>query len=44
MDVDCLGNAAYLSADRSALSNELSKMQKDGILTVNRNRFILHEE
>lgn len=44
MDIDCLRNTAYLSVDRSTLSNELSKMQKDGILTVNRNRFILHEE
>lgn len=33
--------ADYLSVDRSALSNELSKMQRDGLLTVNRNRFCL---
>lgn len=33
--------ADYLSVDRSALSNELSKMQKDGLLAVNRNHFIL---
>lgn len=33
--------ADYLSVDRSAMSNELSKMQKDGIITVNRNRFVL---
>lgn len=33
--------ADYLSVDRSALSNELSKMQKDGLLTVERNHFTL---
>lgn len=33
--------ADYLSVDRSALSNELSKMKKDGLLTVNRNHFSL---
>ena len=33
--------ADYLSVDRSALSNELSKMQKEGLLQVNRNHFIL---
>ncbi len=31
--------ADYLSVDRSALSNELSKMQKEGLLTVQRNHF-----
>lgn len=31
--------ADYLSVDRSALSNELSKMQKEGLLSVNKNRF-----
>ncbi len=36
--------ADYLSVDRSALSNELSKMQKDGLLTVSRSHFILHEQ
>ena len=35
--------ADYLSVDRSALSNELSKMQKDGLLKVSRNHFILLE-
>lgn len=34
--------ADYLSVDRSALSNELSKMRKEGLLSVNRNHFILH--
>ena len=33
--------ANYLSVDRSALSNELSKMQKDGLLKAERNHFIL---
>ena len=33
--------ADYLSVDRSALSNELSKMQKDGLITVRRNYFTL---
>lgn len=33
--------ADYLNVDRSALSNELSKMQKDGLLRVERNRFEL---
>ncbi|MEE0753330.1 Crp/Fnr family transcriptional regulator [Frisingicoccus sp.] len=36
--------ADYLSVDRSALSNELSKMQKEGILTVRKNRFCLSHE
>lgn len=35
--------ADYLSVDRSALSNELSKMQKDGLLKANRSHFILLE-
>ena len=33
--------ADYLSVDRSAMSNELSKMQKDGLLKVDRNHFTL---
>ena len=33
--------ADYLSVDRSALSNELSKMQREGLLTVTHNRFCL---
>ncbi len=33
--------ADYLNVDRSALSNELSKMQKDGLLKVNRSHFTL---
>ena len=33
--------ADYLNVDRSALSNELSKMQKDGLLFVDRNHFEL---
>lgn len=33
--------ADYLSVDRSALSNELSKMQRDGLLAYERNTFTL---
>lgn len=33
--------ADYLSVDRSAMSNELGKMQKDGLLRVKRNHFTL---
>ena len=33
--------ADYLNVDRSALSNELSKMQRDGLIQVERNRFVL---
>ena len=36
--------ADYLSVDRSAMSNELSKMQREGLLTVNRNYFVLKVE
>ena len=31
--------AAYLCVDRSAMSNEFSKMQKEGIIKYNRNKF-----
>ena len=34
--------ADYLNVDRSALSKELGKMQKEGILTVRKNHFVLH--
>ena len=33
--------ADYLSVDRSALSSELSKMQKEGILTYHKEHFQL---
>ena len=36
--------ADYLNVDRSALSNELSKMQKEGMLKVDRSHFELTEE
>lgn len=36
--------ADYLGVDRSALSNELSKMQKDGLLSANRSHFSLTEK
>ena len=35
--------ADYLEVDRSALSNELSKMAREGLLTVNRSSFTLSE-
>jgi CRP-like cAMP-binding protein len=36
--------ADYLNVDRSALSAELSKMQKDGLLTVEKNHFVVSEQ
>lgn len=36
--------ADYLSIDRSALSNEMSKLQNKGILTYKKNRFTLKED
>lgn len=33
--------ADYLSVDRSALSNELSKMNREGLIRVDRNHFLL---
>lgn len=33
--------ADYLSVDRSAMSNELSKMQREGLLRVKRSHFVL---
>lgn len=35
------GMAAYLNADRSALSRELSRMKKDGLIDYRKNRFCL---
>lgn len=35
--------ADFLSVDRSALSNELSKMRKEGILAFHKNEFTVHE-
>jgi hypothetical protein len=34
--------ADYLFVDRSALSRELGKMQKDGLISIEKNRFLLH--
>ncbi len=34
--------ADYLAVDRSAMSSELSKLQKEGLLKVDKNRFTLH--
>lgn len=39
--LDRNGMAAYLNADRSALSRELSRMKKEGILEYRKNRFRL---
>lgn len=36
--------ADYLAVDRSALSNELSKMRRDGLISYRKNHFILHCE
>lgn len=46
MPMDRARMAAYLGANRSALSRELSNMRREGILTFNRSRFTLlrHEE
>lgn len=35
--------ADYLNIDRSAMSFEMSKMQKEGIIEFEKNRFVLHE-
>ena len=34
--------ADYLGVDRSAMSNELSKMQRDGLISYKKNEFTLH--
>ena len=36
--------ADYLEVDRSALSNELSKMRREGLLEVDRKAFTLSAE
>ncbi|MDO4581848.1 MAG: Crp/Fnr family transcriptional regulator [Bacillota bacterium] len=35
--------ADYLGVDRSAMSNELSKMHRDGILSYDKNNFVLRQ-
>lgn len=35
--------ADYLNVERSALSKELGRLQKEGILTFRKNRFRLHQ-
>lgn len=35
--------ADYLNLDRSALSKELGKMQREGLITVRKNHFQLHQ-
>lgn len=39
---DRQGLADYLNVERTALSKELSKMQKDGYFTVHKNHFVVH--
>ena len=34
--------ADYLNLERSALSKELGKMRRDGLISVRKNHFILH--
>ena len=36
--------ADYLNVERSALSKELSKLKKEGLLDYNKNEFILKKE
>ena len=36
--------AEYLAVDRSALSAELSKMQKEGIISYRKNHFVLNKD
>lgn len=36
--------ADYLGVDRSALSAELSRMQRDGLITTKRSHFVLHHD
>ena len=36
--------ASYLGLNRSVLSHELKKMENEGILTVRKNHFVIHEE
>lgn len=40
--MNCQELADYLGVDRSALSAELSKMQKEGLITYNHNRFTIN--
>ena len=42
--LDREGLAAFLGCERSALSRELSRMQKDGLITYRKNLFILHKD
>ena len=35
--------AGYLGVDRSAMSNELSKMRRDGLISYHKNDFTLHD-
>ena len=39
---DRQGMADYLAVDRSALSQELGKMRREGLLDYHKNHFILH--
>ena len=41
---DRQGMADYLNLDRSALSKELGKMRKEGILDFHKNKFTLYQK
>lgn len=41
--LDREGMAAFLGCERSALSRELSRMQRDGLISYRKNLFILHK-
>jgi len=41
---DRAGMAAYLGVDRSALSRELSRMRREGLLDFEKSRFTLHRQ
>ena len=42
LNMDRSTMADYLGVERTALSRELSRMQRDGILSFHKNRFLLH--
>lgn len=42
LNMDRSTMADYLGVERTALSRELSRMQRDGVLSFHKNRFLLH--
>lgn len=42
IELDRQGLANFLAADRSALSNELSRMKREGLISYQKNHFVLH--